>query len=57
MAATHWPALREGMSLSIDRFPAIRTVISRDFGGLFPLSFFAILAILRLNTTLCLDPS
>ena len=57
MAATHWPALREGMSLSIDPFPAIRTVISRDFGGLFPLSFFAILAIRMRKTTLRLDPS
>jgi len=54
---SHWPVPREGMSPSIDPFPAIRTVISRDFGGLFPLSFFAILAMLRLNTTLCLDTS
>jgi hypothetical protein len=54
---TPWPAPREGTSLSIDRFPAIDTVLLRDFGGLFPLSFFAILDMLVRKTTLRLDPS
>ena len=52
MAATHWPALREGMSLSIDRFPAITTSLLLDFGGLFSLSCFAILDIRMQKTTL-----
>ena len=54
---THWPAPRDGMSLSIDRFPAIGIVISRDFGGLFPLSCLAILDILIRKTTLHLATS
>lgn len=54
---SHWPARWEGMSLFIDRFPAIRTVISREFGGWFPLSCLAILAIRIRKTTLRLDPS
>ena len=52
-----WPALREGMSVSLDWFPPMSTSISRDFGGLFPLSFFAILDILMRKTTLHLDTS
>jgi len=53
----HGPAPREGMSLSSDRFPPIGTSISVYLGALFHLSFFAILAMLRLNTTLRLDTS
>ena len=54
---SHWPALREGMSLSLHRFPAIGTVISLDFEGLFPLSFFAILDIRMRKTTWRCDTS
>lgn len=57
MATTHWPVPREGMGLSIDRFLAIGIVISREFGGSFRLSFFAILDIRTRKTTLRLDTS
>lgn len=53
----HGPAPREGMSLSPNRFPPMNTAILLDFGGLFPLSFFAILDMLIRKTTLRLDPS
>lgn len=54
---THWPAPREGMSLSIHRFPPMSTSLAHDFGGLLPLLFFAILDISIRKTTLRLDTS
>lgn len=54
---SHWPAPREGISLLSDPLPAIGTAIWFDFGGLFHLSFFAILDMPMWKTALHLDTS
>ena len=57
MATAPWPAPREGRRLAIDRFPAMDTAILLNLGGLFYLSFFAILDIRIRKPTLRLDTS